>query len=351
LPATLNPAIIQSAKYKESALPTSLETENGSVVGVIKTAQNLFNSATPSDPVYVIPTGEQMKVTIVYDVETYDPNLAYYLSDGTTQGSTIQNTITKTVDNFTALEAGKKYVLMLHLGMRTVDFEATVAAWDATVNNADTDLPRNNPTFAAGADNTGVLGTITIGAEETAAKFDVRGLNATEGVTATEGADVDNTTGSDAAADANGLAKIVANFASVNGTVKNVEGTVTVTGSTSGKGGIINVVQNAKPFILANPTITVGNKNVNLTEGTGSGTVTDAQWGEATVTVKKKANGASAYVTLTKETGTGDKFTYAAGTGMGIITLGDAPDSGDKYIITVKVGDTPTVTSAEITVE
>ncbi len=130
VPSGLYPAIVQ----------------DGTTVGVTNTPVNLFNSTEKEAPILVIPTsGVPVKVTIVYDVETADPSLPGYLSDGVTRGISVENTITKTVQlsgaNM-ALEAGKKYVLGLHLGLTSVKFDATVADWDNT-SYTNTDLPIN----------------------------------------------------------------------------------------------------------------------------------------------------------------------------------------------------------------
>jgi hypothetical protein len=112
----LNPAIIQSGTATD---------------GVTTTKVNLFKpfSATPEkDPIFVIPNGDAMKVTIVYDVETEDNKLAAYLSDGKTHGSTIENTITKAI-SAEEMVAGKAYTINLHLGMTTVKVDATVSNW------------------------------------------------------------------------------------------------------------------------------------------------------------------------------------------------------------------------------
>ena len=76
----LNPVIVQSKPY--AATPTA---------GVTNTAVNLFKPKVDdvTEPVYVIPTNEELKITIVYDVETKDDNLAGYLADGVTHGSSI----------------------------------------------------------------------------------------------------------------------------------------------------------------------------------------------------------------------------------------------------------------------
>jgi hypothetical protein len=135
-PNDLNPVIVQN-NPATTGVPSGTDPVN------------LFNSATLDAPIYVIPVGdEQLKVTIVYDVETADPNLAGYLSDGTIKGSTIENKITKAItfgstETALKLTAGKKYTVKLHLGMTSVKFEADVEGWD----NGDTGepwLPINN---------------------------------------------------------------------------------------------------------------------------------------------------------------------------------------------------------------
>ena len=146
-PKDLNPVIIQS--YSASALSgTAGVPSSGDPV-------NLFNSATAEEPVYVIPTGEPLKVTIVYDVETEDANLAAYLSDGKTKGSSVENTITKPITITTSgedlkLVAGKKYTVKLHLGMTSVKFDATVGDW-VDGDTGEPWLPINNNAITAAA--------------------------------------------------------------------------------------------------------------------------------------------------------------------------------------------------------
>ena len=144
----LNTKLTQGGAYNWS-------DENGLVVsndyvGVQKAAVNLFNSTTETTPVFVIPNGQPLKVTIVYDVETYDTNLAGYLSDGKTKGKSVENKITKEIkttgDSPTAITmaAGKKYTIKLHLGMTSVEFEATVDDWGDTSTGGEAWLPVNN---------------------------------------------------------------------------------------------------------------------------------------------------------------------------------------------------------------
>ena len=133
-PLGLNPKLVQSKPYSASPTPGVPATE----------PINLFSSETATDPVYVIPTGGSMAVTIVYDVETKDPNLlSSTLSDGVTHGSTISNAITANLSSIT-MEAGKRYNLNIHIGMTSVKFDAAVTEWvEDPANNQDVNVPIN----------------------------------------------------------------------------------------------------------------------------------------------------------------------------------------------------------------
>ena len=135
-PLGLNPVLIQDKPYSSAELKA----------GVTKDAVNLFNSATTTAPVFVIPSSEPLKVTLVYDVETKDDKLSTMLSDGTTHGTTVENVITKAIQIGTSdvsLEAGKKYTIALHIGLTSVKFDASVSTW-ADGQSASADLPQNN---------------------------------------------------------------------------------------------------------------------------------------------------------------------------------------------------------------
>ncbi|MCR5575279.1 MAG: Ig-like domain-containing protein [Bacteroidaceae bacterium] len=148
-PVGLNPVIVQSNPY-----------DGSETAGVTNSPVNLFDNATTSAttpaaitaPLYVIPSGQPLTVTIVYDVETKNPKLSTYLSDRETHGTSVENKITKTVSFGTSnkLVAGMQYVLKLHLGMTSVNFDAEVLPWDPAVNGA-TDLPVNTGTSSGGS--------------------------------------------------------------------------------------------------------------------------------------------------------------------------------------------------------
>ena len=147
--AAINPTFVQSAVW------------GSTTAGVTAAAGNLFCKSTtpaavpdaPTDPIFVIPNGDPLKVTIEYDVLTADANLSGKLNDGVTAGSVVKNVITRyittdgkgspTTSGIT-LANGKKYTINLHLGLNSVQFDASVTAWDATDAAGGADLPHNN---------------------------------------------------------------------------------------------------------------------------------------------------------------------------------------------------------------
>lgn len=148
-PIGINAVLVQDGEYTTTASTITAPTIDK---GVTKTTVNLFEGATDvADPIYVIPTGVPLQITIVYDVETFDPHLvSSYLSDAKTKGVSVENTITKTIlidpadaTSGMILDAGFKYTVKLHLGMTSVKAEASVTSWD-TGDDANTDLPSNN---------------------------------------------------------------------------------------------------------------------------------------------------------------------------------------------------------------
>lgn len=144
-PAAINDDLVQSDVYTVNDVAGTLTSTT--TPGVTHTPANLFKNVTATEPIFVIPTGEPLRITITYDVETYDKKLvSTFLSDTQTHGSTVENTITAVVQaqaggNLT-LQAGKQYTIALHLGMTSVKVEASVENW-TTGDNTDTDLPAN----------------------------------------------------------------------------------------------------------------------------------------------------------------------------------------------------------------
>ena len=133
---------VVAANEKTVGLNKAIIQKDGSV-GVTKKAVNLFNADNVNAPIYIIPAtsaNTTLKVNVVYDVETTDPEVITTLSDGKTKGVSTTNNITK--ETTLNLEAGKKYILKLHLGMTSVKFEAEAADW-TDGEGGETYLPKN----------------------------------------------------------------------------------------------------------------------------------------------------------------------------------------------------------------
>ena len=232
----LNPQLIQDENQIDyTASPVAFISGASYHKGVVGEPQNLFRAWDEANkkyvgigdaktPIYVIPTGEPVKVTIVYDVETPDPNLGVYLSDGRTPGSTIENRIEKDVNFGTiGMENGKKYTIKLHLGMNSVKLDAAVTDWEIGAPDQDIDLPSNIPSFAVSGQN------YNFSVNAAAATYDVKlyGFNGGESITGTfispYTSNADGTT-ENIAAQPNGTILTKVKVAA-NNTVKNVKTT------------------------------------------------------------------------------------------------------------------------------
>lgn len=263
-PATINPIFVQNKPYKPAgtgSTPDDIKSD-GLNDGVTVSPKNLFGKLSGEElvaedavnPIFVIPTNEKMKVTIVYDVETADENLAAYLSDGSRKGSTIENRIYKTIEAFGNITAGKKYTLKLHLGMRSVDFDATVTAWDEY--ESPVDLPTNLQTFAAAT--TPGAGTITVPAGTTACTFAVSNMvpGQVPAISAKTNS-LSDATISAAPADGFGVS-VVTISAGIKENTKTINETAggTVTIASGGKSAVITVNQTAHPIGITSLTVT-----------------------------------------------------------------------------------------------
>ena len=141
-----------ASNEKTLGLNPVIISDNGNTqVGVTSDAVNLFGKTgstaiTDDESIFVIPTGDAISVTIVYDVETEDDNLPTLLSDGKTYGSSVNNVIRKENIQFAGVskfENGKAYTLKLHLGMNSVKFDAAVSEW-GTATETNVHLPNNS---------------------------------------------------------------------------------------------------------------------------------------------------------------------------------------------------------------
>lgn len=91
---------------------------------------NVYGSET--NPFVFIPgTAPVLRFTINYFVRTYDAALDKGFSD-------VEQTITKKV-SFPSLALNKQYNVLIHLGLTSVKFTATVSDWDVTTTDSDGD--------------------------------------------------------------------------------------------------------------------------------------------------------------------------------------------------------------------
>lgn len=131
----LNPKLIQTNVWDDTD------------PGITNEPQNVFaGEGKVGDYFYVIPRNqdEPVNIEIVYDVETIDPNLPTYISDGKTHGISVENRIVKEniFGNNIDFKAGSAYNIALFVGMTSVKVDATVVDW-ADTGNTDVTLPDN----------------------------------------------------------------------------------------------------------------------------------------------------------------------------------------------------------------
>ena len=352
-PAALNYQIVQSFSYdntSDKAYNTALNTTT-ELSGVPSNQPiNLFNSTTASEPIYVIPTNDNLKVTIVYDVETADKNLTNYLADGAVRGSCVENKITKEIEISGAkfkLQAGKLYTIALHLGMTSVKFDASVTGWEEATPDYEPWLPVNAPTVKVAADDDETLGLPADGIVK--GNLVVTGLTAGKTVTvaaAGSGASNISILSQSSIVNPDGTASVVFTVAP-NNTISDIvdDGTVMqITVTADGKTGTLNIGQDAHALDLKAPTIDkTGGANdgkvITLTSGADITATTD--WTNATFTIKR--NGVELDdVTTGGSFGTGDEYMISTDGSTpkikGVVTLNKVAKAGDVFTIKVDPG-------------
>jgi hypothetical protein len=181
LPVALNPMIIEESfeaeyakateeqkakmkdswKYKKAGIPTA------EYANLFATKDVNGDPASPNaaDPIYVIPTGEELTIEGLYDVMTKDEKLAGLLSDNKTHGSAIENKIYK--ETGVVIEAGKSYIIKIVVGLESVKFSVEVTPWvESSPKENDVDLPFNPGYKAAYQDGKPLVLYLYQGTEE-----------------------------------------------------------------------------------------------------------------------------------------------------------------------------------------
>ena len=355
--------------YLKSGAPTTIDNNSDDAFkpATDKDASATFDlsdvdnqTALQGWPVMVIPNGEEMTVTITYDVETVDKNLATLLSDGATQGSSVQNVITKTITfqgngNKSYMEAGKKYTVKLHLGLNSVKFDAKIDEWDAApIVNGEGWLPSNVTTFQApGNYNYTVLASATGNAA-----FSLTGFSGVEAVSAAAaGAPITTSTPSYTAS--NGKVTVDADkFAiTANTTVLNVTtaDAMKFTGTTSGKEVVLNLIQ-----LAAQPVYASDGSKSTLTFSSQTGTFAFKDADGTAISGLGTWTGDTRNVQILSATRNGVEMTEVAESATpagalqfntsddGKITIGTDAKSKEVFVFTVKAGDAAPVTITSV---
>jgi hypothetical protein len=334
----LNPQFVQDEN--------SIATGAWAATGVTNTAAPLFRKwngaayVASTSPIMVIPTGDKLEVEIVYDVETLDPNLANYVSDAKTPGSSIENRIRKEVvfGSLQKMESGKRYVIHLHLGMNSVKLDAVVEPWKDAESSAHVDLPLNVPAFAAAA--TPTPQTVNLLATQTKYELAITGLNGGESVTSF-GTAGNITAATSAAANSSGVA-IQSVTITANDKVTDIAAVpITWTGNASAKAVVINFVQKAHALALGYTAVADGDVDIVLTSGAaGIDWTTDVATPATDIIVKKNGT----VLTYNASAPGAGEFTWNAANNKLTLPTTEAATTGDVFEITVTAGDAPAET-------
>jgi len=169
-----------STAIREVDLTSNANTVDGfkaEPLGVLTAAalgtngQNVYD--TEAFPLVFIPgTCPELTITVDYIVRTFDPNLFYKYSE-------VEQKITKKVTFNKLVELNKQYSLLIHLGLTSVKFTASVSDWDHTItleNGPDgvplTEeaiehvwIPRNVGRIESALDNATEAAVITVGSD------------------------------------------------------------------------------------------------------------------------------------------------------------------------------------------
>lgn len=115
---------------------TNLE---GSIHGVTGTAKNVYGSET--SPMLFIPgTKPKFEVEITYYVRSFDSKLNAAAASGEGTWTKVKQVIKKQVEFAKYTELNKRYTLLIHLGITSVNFTATVSDWvddDAAIDTSN----------------------------------------------------------------------------------------------------------------------------------------------------------------------------------------------------------------------
>jgi len=218
-------------------------TSTWSPLGVTTTAKEVYASdATTADAFYLIPGSDSknaltLTVEVNYDITTADDKI----NGGYVK---INQTITNNVTIPAGLNVNKFYTLVIHLGLTSVKFSATVADWDTAEATATEEvwLPSNvvdqstAVTMAAGK-----AATVNTAAATTSYTIHLTGLTASTSHTVTGTGNYSSASGN--TSDTEGKASIVVTL-TANSTASPVESIITVKEGDTVK-AVVTIIQAA----------------------------------------------------------------------------------------------------------
>lgn len=167
------------------AEPTSTPTYSSGwpLKGVTTTAQDVYTADSDVPAVFMIPSTapQTLVVTIDYIVRTYDKKLA---SKYTEIDQVITNTVTIPGNS---LDVNKYYKLLMHLGLTSIKFTATVADWDEAAPSTTTNTDGTDDDSSKDANKSIYLPSNTLSrelaaTEEANAQVDITATNPTVNV-------------------------------------------------------------------------------------------------------------------------------------------------------------------------
>lgn len=139
LTVTLNSTNLAATLYSDDGTGVTYSA-GWSPVGLSNSAVDVYKAGETDAPFYIIPgiANQKIKVTIRYTVKTYDDAIE---GDYVTHTSQITNIV-----DLGSLSPNKYYTLLMHIGLTSVKFSATVNAWDGTSDDSEQEevwLPSN----------------------------------------------------------------------------------------------------------------------------------------------------------------------------------------------------------------
>lgn len=123
------------------------------VTGVTTAVQDVYTDDSNVPGLVLIPstTDQTLVVRIKYIVRTYDANLANGANDDT-GSSTPWTKVTQTITNEVkipggALKSNKYYKLLIHLGLTSVKFSASVVDWEESAGSSTSGTDNDDPNY------------------------------------------------------------------------------------------------------------------------------------------------------------------------------------------------------------